>query len=139
MTNADLVSKGREMRRQLLGPEATDQLDDQLYIDDPIMEKFGDLTQEIVFGVVWSRPGLDLRTRSLITMVSDVARGETDALSLHLRFCRRFGFTEDELTEVILHLMAYVGVPLARRALVVAKDVFAQMRAEGETALAHGS
>jgi alkylhydroperoxidase/carboxymuconolactone decarboxylase family protein YurZ len=86
MTDKDLLAKGRAMRRQLLGEEATDRLDEDLYIDDPIMGKFGDLTQEIIFGVLWSRPGLDLRTRSLVTMVSDVATGQTDALSLHLRF-----------------------------------------------------
>lgn len=130
MTDEDLLQKGREMRRRLLGEEATDKLDSDLYVEDPIMSKFGDLTQEVVFGVVWSRPGLDLRTRSLVTMVSDVATGETEALGLHLRFCRRFGFTEDELTEIILHVMSYVGVPKARRALIVAKEVFAQMRAE---------
>jgi 4-carboxymuconolactone decarboxylase len=130
MADDDLLTKGREMRRQLLGEAATDKLDEDLYIDDPIMGKFGDLTQEIIFGVIWSRPGLDLRTRSLVTMVSDVATGQTDALSLHLRFCRRYGYSEDELVEIILHLMGYVGVPLARKALIVARDVFAQLRAE---------
>jgi 4-carboxymuconolactone decarboxylase len=129
MGDADLIAKGREMRRQLLGEDATDKLDVDLYNDDPIMTAFGDLTQEIIFGVLWSRPGLDLRTRSLITAVSDVATGQTDALGLHLRFCRRYGWTEDELVEIILHLMGYVGVPMARKALIVARDVFAQMRA----------
>ena len=130
MTDKDLMAIGRDMRRQLLGEEATDKLDANLYDDDPIMKKFGDLTQEYTFGVVWARPGLDLKTRSLITAVSDISTGSTEALGLHLRFCRRHGWTEDELVEVILHVMSYVGIPLARRAMIVARDVFAQMRAE---------
>jgi alkylhydroperoxidase/carboxymuconolactone decarboxylase family protein YurZ len=130
MSDEDPLAKGREMRRQLLGEDATDKLDSDLYNDDPIMTKFRDLCEETIFGVLWSRPGLDLRTRSLITAVSDVATGQTAALGLHLRFCRRYGWTEDELVEIILHLMGYVGVPLARQALIVARDVFAQMRAE---------
>ena len=132
MSNEDLLAKGRAMRRQLLGAGATDRLDADVYTDDPVMEKFGDLTQEIIFGILWSRPGLDLKTRSLITAVSDVATGQTEALGLHLRFCRRYGWTEDELVEIILHLMGYVGVPLARRALIKASEIFAAMRAEAE-------
>ena len=128
--DSDLLAKGREMRRQLLGPQATDQLDAAVYDTDPIMQKFGDLTQEVIFGILWSRDGLDLKTRSLITAVSDIATGQTDALGLHLRFCRRYGYSEDELTEVILHLMGYIGVPQARRALLKASEVFAAIRAE---------
>jgi len=133
MPDEDLLAKGREIRRQLLGPQATDALDVDLYTDDPIMEKFGDLTQEIIFGTLWSRPGLDLKLRSLVTMVSDVATGETEALGIHLRFARRYGYTEDEIVEIILHLMGYVGVPKARRALIVARDTFAAMRDESQS------
>jgi alkylhydroperoxidase/carboxymuconolactone decarboxylase family protein YurZ len=128
--DADLLARGREMRRQLLGPQATDQLDADVYNEDPIMAKFGDLTQEVIFGILWSRDGLDLKTRSLVTAVSDIATGQTEALGLHLRFCRRYGYSEEELTEVILHLMGYVGVPLARRALIKASETFAAIRAE---------
>ena len=130
MADGDLRARGRAMRRELLGPEATDRLDQDLYAGDPIMEKFAGLTQEVIFGVLWSRPGIDLKTRSLVTLVSDAATGQTDALQLHLRFARRYGWTEDELVEVLLHLTGYVGVPLARRALITARDTFAQLRAE---------
>lgn len=132
MTDEDLLAKGRAMRRQLLGEEATDRLDSALYTDDPIMEKLAELTQEIIFGVLWRRPGLDLKTRSLVTLVSDVATGQTEALGLHLRMARRHGWTEDELVEIILHLMGYVGVPLARKALITAKETFAEIRAEAD-------
>jgi alkylhydroperoxidase/carboxymuconolactone decarboxylase family protein YurZ len=134
MVDKDLMEKGRAMRRELLGPEATDRLDAAVYDEDPIMTKFGDLTQEVIFGILWQRPGLDLKTRSLVTMVSDVSTGQLDALGLHLRFCLRFGYTEDELVEIILHLMGYVGVPAARKALIVASKTFADVRAEGQSA-----
>jgi 4-carboxymuconolactone decarboxylase len=52
MSNENLLTQGRAMRRQLLGGEATEQLDADVYTDDPIMEKFGDLTQEVIFGVL---------------------------------------------------------------------------------------
>jgi 4-carboxymuconolactone decarboxylase len=126
----DLLARGRAMRRELLGPEATDSLDASVYNDDPIMAKFGELTQEITFGLFWSRDGIDLKTRSLITAISDIATGQTEALGLHLRFCRRYGWSEDELVEMILHLTAYVGVPLARRAMVKTSETFEAMRSE---------
>ncbi|MEN2738387.1 carboxymuconolactone decarboxylase family protein [Microbacterium sp. X-17] len=133
MDDAELRARGRAMRRELLGPDATDELDRTTYDDDPIMQKFGDLTQDYIFGMLWARPGLDLKTRSLITVAADIATNQTDALALHLRFLLRHGFTEDEIVEVILHLMGYVGVPSARRAMVVASRVFAEVRAEQQS------
>ncbi|OZF25676.1 hypothetical protein CH296_26535 [Rhodococcus sp. 14-2496-1d] len=130
MSEPDLRAKGRAVRRELMGGEAIDKLDAAVYDDDPIMAKFGDLTQEVIFGVLWSREGLDIKTRCLVTVASDVATGQTEALGLHLRFARRHGYSEEELTEVILHLMGYVGVPMARKALLVASKTFSDMRAE---------
>jgi alkylhydroperoxidase/carboxymuconolactone decarboxylase family protein YurZ len=66
-------------------------------------------------------------------VVSDVATGRESELAIHLRFALRQGWTEDELTEVLLQLMGYVGVPLARGALLVAKQTFAEIRAENVT------
>jgi 4-carboxymuconolactone decarboxylase len=94
------------------------------------MEKFAALTQETVFGTLWTRPGLDLKTRTLICVVSDTATGRTPELKLHIRFACNHGWTEDELVEAILHLLGYVGAPLVREALLVAKETFAEMRAE---------
>ena len=107
----------------------TNKLDQQLYTD-PIMEKFAALTQETVFGTLWTRPGLDLKTRTMICVVSDTATGRTPELKLHIRFARNHGWAEDELVEAFLHLLGYVGAPLVREALLVAKETFAEMRAE---------
>lgn len=130
MTDTPLRAKGREMRRTLVGEAFADKLDSDLYTD-PIMEKFGELTQEVIFGKIWTRPNLDIKTRTLVVVVSDVSTGRRDELKVHLRFARNHGWTEDELVESILHLLGYVGAPLVREALIVAKETFAELRAEG--------
>jgi 4-carboxymuconolactone decarboxylase len=129
MADSPLRAKGRAMRRKLVGDAYADKLDKDLYTD-PSMEKFAEITQEAIFGTVWTRPGLDLRTRTLICVISDTATGRTSELKLHIRFARNHGWAEDELVESMLHLIGYVGAPLVREALITAKEVFAEMRAE---------
>lgn len=129
MADSPLRAKGRAMRRKLMGEAYAAKIDKTVY-NDPIMEKFAEVTQEAVFGTLWDRPGLDLKTRTLITVISDTATGRAPELKLHLRFARNHGWTEDELAEAMLHLTGYVGAPLVRDALITAKDVFAEMRAE---------
>src|SRR5690242_17868576 len=129
MTDSPLRAKGRAMRRNLMGAAYADKLNQQLYTD-PIMEKFAAVTQEAVFGTLWTRPGLDLKTRTLICVISDTATGRAPELKLHIRFARNHGWAEDELVEAILHLVGYVGAPLVREALLVARETFAEMRAE---------
>jgi 4-carboxymuconolactone decarboxylase len=127
MTDSPLRAKGRAMRRQLIGAAYVDKLEQQLYTD-PIMEKFAEVTQETIFGMLWTRPGLDLKTRALICVVSDVATGRTPELKMHIRIARNQGWTEDELVESMLHLLGYVGAPLVREALITAKETFAELR-----------
>ncbi len=133
MAESELSKKGREIRRQLIGDALVDKMATSVY-DDPIMEKFGEYTREAVFGLLWSRPGLDLKTRTLVCVVSDTATGAWPELAIHLRMARRQGWSEDELSEVLLHLGGYIGVPSVREALLVAKEVFAELREEGEGA-----
>ena len=130
MAKSETYQKGREVRCQLMGEAMVERMAKSVY-DDPIMEKFADYASEAVFGLLWTRPGLDLKTRTLICVVSDAATARTPELAIHLRMARRQGWTEDELVEVLLHLSGYVGVPLIREALLTAKDVFAELRAEG--------
>jgi 4-carboxymuconolactone decarboxylase len=96
--------------------------------DDPTMQKFIDLASETVFGALWTRPGLDLKTRTLVCVVSDAATARPAELAIHLRMALREGWTRDELTEVLLHLLGYVGAPLVREALLTAKEVFAKVK-----------
>ena len=130
MAESETYRKGRELRRQLMGDAFVERANQTVYAD-PIMQQFVDVATETVFGALWTRPGLDLKTRTLVCVVSDAATGCTPELAIHLRMARGQGWTEDELVEVLLHLSGYVGVPLVREALLTAKEVFAELRAEG--------
>ena len=81
-----------------------------------------------MFGSLWTRPGIDLKTRTLICVVSDAATGRPEELAIHLQMALRHGWTKDELTEVLLHLLGYVGAPLVREAMLTAKKVFAEFK-----------
>jgi 4-carboxymuconolactone decarboxylase len=129
MAESELYRKGAALRRQLLGEAFVERSGREVY-DDPVMRKFIDLATETVFGALWTRPGLDLKTRALVCVVSDAATGRAPELGLHLRMALRQGWSEDELIEVLLHLSGYVGVPIIRESMLVAKQVFAEMRAE---------
>ncbi len=129
MSESETYRRGAALRRQLLGDEYVERINKTTYTD-PTMRKFIDVATETVFGALWTRPGLDLKTRTLVCVVSDAATGREPELAIHLRMARRQGWTEEELTEVLLHLSGYVGVPLIREAMLVAKQVFAEMRAE---------
>ena len=113
----DRRTQGKAMRRKLMGDAYADKLDNGVY-KHPIMEKFAAYTQEAIFGALWTRPGLDLKTRALICVISDAAQGRDPELKLHLRFARNQGWTEDELSEALLHLTGYVGAPTGARGAV---------------------
>jgi 4-carboxymuconolactone decarboxylase len=130
MADSELKRKGLEMRRTLLGDEHVAELARTTYTD-PVMTKFLDVVSETVFGALWTRPGLDLKTRTLITCIADAATGREQELAIHLRMALRQGWTEDELTEALLHISGYVGVPLVRDALMVARRIFPEARAQG--------
>lgn len=124
-----LREEGRAVRRMLVGDAYADKLDKDVYANRH-MAKFGDITQEIVFAQQWTRPGLDIKTRSMITVISDVTAGATAALGLHVRFCINHGWTEDEIVEAMIHCLGYIGIPLVRQAILVAVQVFDEMAAE---------
>ncbi|HZT48001.1 MAG TPA: carboxymuconolactone decarboxylase family protein [Hyphomicrobiaceae bacterium] len=129
MADSELYKKGEAIRRRLRGEAdfARNQAD---YARDPVMKKFIDVATETVFGALWTRPGLDIKTRTLVCVVSDAATGRHPELDIHLRFALKEGWTEEQLTETLLHLTGYVGVPIIREAMLVASKVFAEVRAE---------
>jgi 4-carboxymuconolactone decarboxylase len=130
MSESEAMRKGSEMRRQLLGDAWVDRTAKTSYAD-PIMKQFIDVATETVFGTLWTRPGLDLKTRALICVISDAATAHEAELEIHLRMALRQGWTEQELTEALLHLLGYVGAPAARDALLVASRVFKEVKAGG--------
>ena len=99
MAESENYKKGTEIRRKLMGEKYADAMNKSVYAD-PMMQKFGDYAREAVFGMLWSRPGLDMKTRALICVISDTCTGREPELELHLRMALRQGWTEDELIEV---------------------------------------
>ena len=96
----------------------------------PISPKLVELTDDVLFGDVWERPGLSKRDRSLVTVAALVALYRGNELPGHLRRARENGVSQEELVELMTHLAFYSGWPTAVSALKTAKDVFAKMAEE---------
>lgn len=126
---SEMLRRGREIRRELMGDALVARMAKNTY-DSPLMRKFGDYASEAVFGLLWTRPGLDLKTKTLICVVSDTATARWPELAIHLRMARRQGWTEDELAETLLHLSGYVGLPPVREGMIVARETFEAMADE---------
>ncbi|MGA9815222.1 MAG: carboxymuconolactone decarboxylase family protein [Terriglobales bacterium] len=86
--------------------------------------KLAELTDNVLFGDVWERPGLSKRDRSLITVAALIALNRPEQLRSHLQRARANGVTKDEVVEVITHLAFYAGWPNAINAITVAREVF---------------
>ena len=91
-----------------------------------VFPKLGELTDRVVFGDVWERPGLGKRERSLVTVAALAALDRRDQLRGHLWRAPDNGVTKEELVELITHLAFYAGWPNAGSAALVAKDVFSE-------------
>jgi 4-carboxymuconolactone decarboxylase len=99
-----------------------------------LQEKFGDFAPDLIdftmaypFGDVYSRPGLDLRSRQLVTVSALVALGALEQLRTHVQICRQIGMTSEEVGEIIIQLSVYAGWPRALSAAGVAAEVFAEV------------
>ena len=88
--------------------------------------KLVELTDDVLFGDIWERPGLAKRDRSMITVAALIAMNRTEQLPFHLRKALENGITKDELIEVITQLAFYAGWPNAMSAITIAKSVFAE-------------
>jgi 4-carboxymuconolactone decarboxylase len=94
-------------------------------------QDFQDLVTRHAWGDIWTRPGLDHRTRSLITIAMLAAGGRHEELSLHIRATRNTGATPDEVKEVLLQVAVYAGMPAANSAFRIAKTAFEEMAEKG--------
>ncbi len=122
VVSEDRWAAGLEMRTRVLGEEyvaaATADPED---IFRPLQE----LVTEYCWGTVWTRPELEPRTRSLLTVAMLIARGQDHELALHIRGALRNGCTQQEIVEAIVHSAIYCGVPAAISGARVARQVFA--------------
>jgi 4-carboxymuconolactone decarboxylase len=117
----DAHDRGMEVRREVLGDE---HVDEAVARTTEFTADFQDLITRYAWGEIWTRPGLDRRTRSAITLTALIALGHFEELAMHLRAARRNGLTDDEIKEVLLQAAIYCGVPAANRAFAVASEVF---------------
>jgi 4-carboxymuconolactone decarboxylase len=91
---------------------------------------FQELVTRHAWGDIWTRPGLDLRTRSLITIAMLAALGRIEELELHVRATRNTGATADEVKEVLMQVAIYAGIPAANSAFRIAKAALAEIASE---------
>jgi 4-carboxymuconolactone decarboxylase/3-oxoadipate enol-lactonase/4-carboxymuconolactone decarboxylase len=115
--------RGMEVRRQVLGDEHVDRA---IAHTTEFTADFQDLITRYAWGEIWTRPGLDRRTRSCMTLTALVALGRLEELEMHVRAARRNGLTPDEIKEVLLHCAIYCGVPAANSAFAIAQRVLVE-------------
>jgi 3-oxoadipate enol-lactonase/4-carboxymuconolactone decarboxylase len=108
------------VRREVLGDEHVDR---SIERTTDLTRDFQDLITRYAWGDVWSRPGLDRRTRSCMTLTALIALGREHELALHLRAAIRNGLTREEISEVLIQSAVYCGIPAANSAFAVAQRV----------------
>ena len=113
-------SDGERTRREVLGDEHVDRA--QARTTD-FTRPFQEFISRYAWGDVWSRPGLDRRARSMITLAALTAVRAEGELELHVRAALRNGLTPEEISEVLLHTAVYAGVPAANAAFAIAQRV----------------
>ena len=111
---------GMRVRREVLGDEHVDRATANA---TPVTEEFQEFITRYAWGGVWTREGLDRRSRSIVTITALVAGRHFDELEFHLRAALRNGLTEEEIVEVLLQTAIYCGVPAANSAFAVAARV----------------
>jgi 4-carboxymuconolactone decarboxylase len=127
MTDDERREAGERMRRQVLSDAYVDRRRAGTTSFNRDLE---DVITRFAWGEVWSRPGLDLKTRSVIVMVIAASRSQWDEFRVHVRGALNNGMTRDEIKEVLIHAGAYGGLPVARTGFREAEAVFAEIDQE---------
>ena len=117
--STDRYDAGMEVRRAVLGDAHVDRATART---TDFTAEFQTLITEYAWGSIWTRPGLDRRSRSMITLTALIARGHHEELAMHLRAARTNGLTDDEIKEVLLQTAIYCGVPDANTAFRIAQE-----------------
>lgn len=122
----EAYERGMKVRREVLGDAHVDQA---VARTTGFTAEFQDLITRYAWGEIWSRPGLDRRMRSAITLTALIALGRMDELPMHVLAARRNGLSEDEIKEVLLQSAVYCGAPAANTAFALAARVLAEEEA----------
>jgi 4-carboxymuconolactone decarboxylase len=126
--DTDSDERGMRVRREVLGD---DHVDRAIAATDPFTADFQALITRYAWGDVWARPGLDRRTRSCVTLALLSSLGSEEEFEMHLAAAVRNGVTREEITEVLLHVAVYAGVPRANRVFAIAQAAFRSADAQG--------
>jgi len=121
---SDLFKQGLAVRREVLG---MDYVDGSLARADDFNAAFQQLTTEMAWGAIWTRPGLPRKTRSMLNLAMLCALNRPHELKMHLAGALRNGVTKTEIREVLLQVAIYCGVPAAVDAFRVARETFAEL------------
>jgi 4-carboxymuconolactone decarboxylase len=124
MTADDRYEKGMAVRREVLGDAWVDR---SIEKRNAFNTEFQDMITRIVWGEIWTRPGLDRKTRRCMVLASMIALGRWEEFKLHVRAALNDGVTADEIKEIILQSTLYCGVPAGNHAINEAERVLAEM------------
>ena len=127
MSDTERLERGKKVREAVLGSAHVAR---SAKNRTPFNADFQDFLTEYAWGSIWSRPGLDRKTRSQITIAMLVAMGRLEELKLHVRSIVNTGVSREEVKEIMMHAAIYAGVPAAYGAFSVAAQVFADMDKE---------
>jgi len=125
----DRFDQGMAMRKSVLGAEHVARAEANKTDFDADFQR---IITEGAWGTIWTRPGIDKKTRHMLTLAIIAALGKHDELAMHIRATRNTGVTPDEVREVLLQVSVYAGVPAANSAFGIAKRVYKELESEGK-------
>lgn len=118
MDDAERAAQGMTVRREVLGDEHVDRAVSAI---TPLTAPFQDFITRYAWGEIWSRPGLSRAERSMITLTALAALRQEEELAMHVRAALRNGLSPAQISEVLLQVAIYAGVPAANRAFAIAQ------------------
>lgn len=116
----DRHEQGMRVRREVLGDAHVDRA---VANTTDFTQPFQDFITETAWGTIWSREGIDRRSRSMVTLAVLTALGREHEIAMHVRAALTNGLTKEEIAEVLLHTSIYAGVPAANRAFAIAQEI----------------
>lgn len=129
MMHDELYEKGLDLRRSMFGRAGAE---DQVETTTDFNEKIQDVVTRYCFGDIWQREGLDLRTRSFVTLAMLVALGRPHEIRIHLRGAISNGIATEEIRELMIHSFLYCGLPAAIDGLTAFEELLAEADAESD-------
>ena len=120
----EMYEKGMQIRKSVLGEAHVERAEANKSEFDADFQRF---ITEAAWGFVWTRPGLDKKTRHLLTIAMLATLGNHEELAMHIRATRNTGVTREDVKEVLLQVAVYAGIPAANAAIAIAKRVYGEM------------